>query len=303
VAVLPIPADVASTNINEDAIQRITESQWFGQANRLSPTHVEWEIIDEAARQSWKGFTTVRTNDFLRSELLFRTERRLAAERIIQQRRSCLALDGITTIDAQKFYQILSAVVPSINPVPFDLLDRSSLAKPHVHLALFVHRVIGIDPGLYILVREKSMMEAFKSHMSPDFLWSIPSGCPDHLNLFLLKKDDVQRVATSVSCGQDIAGDGVFSLGMIAEFEESIKDSGGWFYRRLFWETGIVGQILYLEAEAAGIRSTGIGCFFDDPVHETFGLHGRKFQSLYHFTIGGAVEDTRLTTEPPYTKA
>jgi hypothetical protein len=71
-------------------------------------------------------------------------------------------------------------------------------------------------------------------------------------------------------------------------------------YRRLFWETGAIGQVLYLEAEAAGIRATGIGCFFDDPVHSLLGLTGRRFQSLYHFTVGGPVEDGRLTTLPAY---
>jgi hypothetical protein len=58
--------------------------------------------------------------------------------------------------------------------------------------------------------------------------------------------------------------------------------------------------VLYLEAEAAGVRSTGIGCFFDDPVHQVFGLRDLEFQSLYHFTVGGAVDDPRLTTLPPY---
>ena len=71
-------------------------------------------------------------------------------------------------------------------------------------------------------------------------------------------------------------------------------------FRSLFWETGVIGQILYLEAEAAGVRATGIGCFFDDPVHEMFGFTGIAYQSLYHFTIGGPIEDTRLTTLPPY---
>ncbi|MCH8147584.1 MAG: hypothetical protein IH987_06250, partial [Planctomycetes bacterium] len=75
---------------------------------------------------------------------------------------------------------------------------------------------------------------------------------------------------------------------------------GGWYYRRLFWEAGMIGQVLYLEAEAAGVRSTGIGCYFDDPVHDVLGLDGMAYQSLYHFTVGGAVEDTRLTTEPAY---
>ena len=36
----------------------------------------------------------------------------------------------------------------------------------------------------------------------------------------------------------------------------------------------LVGQQLYLEAEASGIRATGIGCFFDDLTHRTFGLTG-----------------------------
>jgi hypothetical protein len=48
------------------------------------------------------------------------------------------------------------------------------------------------------------------------------------------------------------------------------------------------------------VRSTGIGCFFDDPVHAVFGLKDFAFQSLYHFTVGGYVDDPRLTTLPAY---
>jgi hypothetical protein len=73
------------------------------------------------------------------------------------------------------------------------------------------------------------------------------------------------------SCDQDIAGDGAFSLGMIADYMDSLVTYGAAFYRNLFWEAGLVGQVLYLEAEEASIRSTGIGCYFDDPVHEVFG--------------------------------
>ena len=87
---------------------------------------------------------------------------------------------------------------------------------------------------------------------------------------------------------------------MIAEFDASLAEFGPSFYRNLFWETGVVGQVLYLEAEAAGTRATGIGCFYDDPVHEVLGLQGHAFQSLYHFTVGMPVEDPRLTTENGY---
>ena len=91
-----------------------------------------------------------------------------------------------------------------------------------------------------------------------------------------------------------------FSLGMIAEFSAPIRRWGAWFYRNLFWESGVVGQVLYLEAEAAGARATGIGCYFDDPVHQLLGIRGNDFQSLYHFTVGSHVDDARLTTRPAY---
>lgn len=64
---------------------------------------------------------------------------------------------------------------------------------------------------------------------------------------------------------QDIAGDGCFSLGMVARFEPSLREKSAWMYPRLFWETGVLGQVLYLEAHAVGISATGIGCYFDDP--------------------------------------
>ena len=87
---------------------------------------------------------------------------------------------------------------------------------------------------------------------------------------------------------------------MLADFSGSLAAHGAWWYRRLFWEAGLVGQVLYLEAEAAGIRATGIGCFFDDLTHRTFDIKDDRFQVLYHFTMGGALDDARIETVPPY---
>jgi len=115
----------------------------------------------------------------------------------------------------------------------------------------------------------------------------------------LLAEGKYAQEATTVSCGQSIAGEGTFSLGMIAKFRAPVEQSP-FLYRHLFWETGMIGQVLYLEAEARGIRSTGIGCFFDDPVHEVMSLKDNEFQSLYHFTVGGPMEDGRLQTWPAY---
>ena len=97
-----------------------------------------------------------------------------------------------------------------------------------------------------------------------------------------LARGDARSLAARISCDQDIAADGFFSLGMLADFGASLQTFGPSFYRHLFWETGMVGQVLYLEAEAAGARATGIGCFYDDPLHDVLGLHGHAFQSLYY---------------------
>jgi hypothetical protein len=136
--------------------------------------------------------------------------------------------------------------------------------------------------------------------MQSDFSWTKPVGCPEDLPLVLLQEGDYRDTAKLVSCQQDIAADGAFSLGMLAQFQSSLDERGASMYPRLFWETGLIGQILYLEAEAAGIRATGIGCFFDDVMHEVLGIQGHQWQSLYHFTVGGRIEDLRIQTIPPY---
>jgi nitroreductase len=109
---------------------------------------------------------------------------------------------------------------------------------------------------------------------------------------------EVQRLARTLSCHQDIAATSAFSLGMLGDFSAPSQDA--YAYRALLREAGLIGQVLYLEAEAAGIRGTGIGCFFDDPVHQAFGLEGSRWQSVYHFTVGTPVTDTRIETGQPY---
>lgn len=215
-----------------------------------------------------------------------------SAAEIIRRRRSLLACDGKTAIPAEQFYRMLARTMP----VAWDAIPW----RPAIHFGLFVHRVEGVEPGLYAMARDAAKVEKLRDAMHAHFAWEKPPRCPDGLPLYVLERGDARQLATQVSCHQDIAGEGAFSLGMIAEYQASLVAHGPSFYRRLFWESGAIGQVLYLEAEAAGVRATGIGCFFDDPVHQVFGLRDLEFQSLYHFTVGGYVEDPRLTTLPPY---
>jgi nitroreductase len=215
---------------------------------------------------------------------------------MIQQRRSAVALDGTTGITREAFFQILMKTLPARDQIPFTTLPW----RPHVDLLLFVHRVKDVASGLYILLRDPARQETLQRQMTPGFAWTPPKASPASLPLFLLEPGDARRAAQQTSCGQQIAADGVFAAAMLAEYRAPLEALGPWFYRRLHWEAGVVGQQLYLEAEASGIRATGIGCFFDDATHRIFGIDGDRFQVLYHFTMGGPVEDLRIQSAPPY---
>lgn len=262
-----------------------------GKPNRLSTDHHAWPVIDDA------GAATARTTRAAqREEPSSRPPIRgysdLPAGNLIRKRRSAYEMDGRTSLPRDTFFRQLNAVMPG-RP-PFSALWW----HPQVHLALFAHRVDGLAPGCYLLLRDDADRTALASACRDDFAWEPVDGGPD--GLFLLAEGDFREKAKKVSCHQDIASDSCYALAMIAPFNSALEHHGPWFYKNLHWETGLIGQVLYLEAEAAGIRSTGIGCFFDDAMHEVLGLEGLQWQSLYHFTVGAPVVDLRLRTVQAY---
>jgi SagB-type dehydrogenase family enzyme len=268
---------------------------WHGHPNRLSESHVDWGVseVAEAVRKP-PGLGSLVP--FTAPERWALSTRPISLREMIRQRRSAVAMDGETRISRSTFYRILQKTLVVPGNVPFSTLPW----KPHIHLAIFVHRVDDVPSGLYLLVRDPAQRQHLEESVTNAKTWRRPAGCPESLELYQLIEGDVRQAARNISCFQEIASDGCFSLGMIAEFEPPLRRFGPWFYPRLFWEAGVIGQVLYLEAEAAGIRSTGIGCYFDDPMHELLGLKDRRYQDLYHFTVGGQIEDTRLTTLPAY---
>jgi SagB-type dehydrogenase family enzyme len=269
---------------------------WNGTPNVLSPGHVDWGLA-EVAGATHKPRTDIRRAPASNSlPRLCWEPSSVYLREVVRRRRSAVAMDAHTGITREAFYQILRKTLPGPDQVPFTLLPW----QPRVHLLLFVHRVAEVDPGLYLLVRDTEALEELHAQLSADFAWEQPEGCPDGIQLHRLVTGDARRVAAQVSCGQDIAADGCFSVAMLADFERPLSEVGPWVYPRLYWECGLIGQVLYLEAEASGIRATGIGCYFDDPVHDLLGLTGRSFQDLYHFTLGGPIDDSRLTTLPAY---
>lgn len=270
-----------------------SDSQWAGHANLLDSHPVyRWPVIDQVALATRGMPAKDRLEHVSYPPLAHSCEARAAS--IIQKRRSAQHFENKFIMDASVFFHMLDCLLD--RPiVPWDVWTYA----PRVHPIFFVHRVVGLDPGLYALPRHPEAASALRDALSLEFVWQTLDHAPAHLPLFKLLPADCRAIAATVSCHQAIARDSCFSLGMLAEFETIVK-SNPWRYRQLHWEAGLLGHVLYLEAEAAGLRGTGIGCYFDDAIHELLGMKTERFQSLYHFTVGFPFTDTRITTLPAY---
>lgn len=285
--------DIATIN---NSLKSLTDLHYEHQPNQLSNTHADWPIIDNL-------FDTLHPLPFALPEIKTGTNRSTrideqnvsctnSAQSIIRQRRSAQSFDANNSqIDLAIFLQQLQSTLPS-NAVPFNVLPYAA----QVHLAIFVHDVNGLAPGLYLWCRNDQHLALLKEQLSAEFSWEkVINDQP----LYLLQQGDFKAQAKAISCDQDIASDGAYSLGMLAKFSPLLTETPS-YYPVLFWETGLIGQVLYLQAEAFSLRGTGIGCFFDDKMHQLLGLTNDHWQVLYHFTVGHAVEDTRITTKPAY---
>ncbi|MDD2613734.1 MAG: nitroreductase family protein [Methanosarcina sp.] len=313
-AICPADETCTKSRISSIMVSTFKNLSWAGIPNSLSPEHVEWLGIEKAASAAQK-----RESDYFEkreeSEKEIKSGTRAVSllkasnsrnqldpeavplRSIIRGRRSAIEMDNSAYMEKETFYAMLQRTLPENNPI-FNTLAFGSFT----HLLLFVNRVKDLLPGLYIFLRKPEEKEKFKAAIRPDFLWEKPKNCPSDLEFYLLLEETLHSFAAQLSCAQRKVADACFTACMLSEFEEPLNRFGAWIYPYLFWECGILGQLLYLEAEANGLRGCGIGCFFDDPLHETIGLKGLEYQDLYHFAVGSPLQEIGVITLPAYEK-
>jgi SagB-type dehydrogenase family enzyme len=271
--------------INYNTLRASFNQTYLGYANQLSPTWHKWDIlnkIEEATTQK----TIIKHNTIQKH--YFPRKKSFESKDIVLNRRSAQQMDAHNSnITLEQFDTIISSVSQSLHNY-----------QASVHLVLFVHDVNELDAGLYILLRNDKHKDSLMQECKESFLWQ--KSKLKNKDLYLLKKSDYTMLSKTISCNQSIASNGAFSLGMLAQFDEQLSTYGASRYKELYWECGAIGQQLYLEATSLSLSATGIGCYLDDIFHDTLGLTNMKFQSLYHFTIGRGIFDSRLSTLKPY---
>ena len=276
-----------------------------GTPNRLSADHHDWPVISEVALAAHAPVGFAMEAADVSRVASFPSDASDAnggrpdsppARHVLRTRRSAVDMDGRTGLTRDGLWSCLLAVTPAARPTPWGVMPH----RAFVHNLYFVHRVRDVEPGLYLQVRQAAqcdfVLEAVSERFEPERVTDAPPG----VWLYRLGCEDTRMLARATSCGQDIAADGAFAVSMLAELDGAVRAHGPAAYRYLHYEAGLIGHALYLEAEALGLRATGIGCFYDDLVHQLFGWQDHTLAALYHFTVGGAVDDPRLRTAPAY---
>ena len=281
---LVVSPENVDSSLSLDSLLENTPLTHEGIANQLSPTMQHWDVIPAI-----EDATTAA--QLAQNEVTYDTLAKAPSKEsktVILERRSVHVMQKESSLISQEqFHTILNSVMNS--------LDSKENAT---HLCLMVNRVTEYEPGLYILVRNERDLQDLQEQMHDDFLWEKTQ----LENLYILEKRDLMMASKSISCSQDIASDGAFSLGMLCNFSEQLQAHGAHRYKELYWECGAIGQQLYLEATSLGLSGTGIGCFLDDMMHGLLGIKDNRYQVLYHFTIGRGNVDSRIMTKPAYQK-
>src|SRR5438034_554568 len=137
-------------------------------ANLLSGEHVRWPDIDSIHRATHKPATS--EPDARIAELLpppADPPLDLPLATLARRRRSAVDFDGETQISEECFYAMLETLLPRENRPPWNALDSS----PSVHAALLVHRVTGLEAGLYMLLRDRSVLSDLRHTLRLEWLW------------------------------------------------------------------------------------------------------------------------------------
>jgi SagB-type dehydrogenase family enzyme len=163
-----------------------------------------------------------------------------------------------------------SAMVFRHEPAPHDALRLAGeLARGHsglrrapgIELQLAVHRVKGLESGLY-------RIHADTGELSPHRLGELAGPL-------------VQACG-----GQEKAGQAAVGFLMVARLQEAAGRAGDRSYRDLLLEAGGIGQRIYLAAEATGLAARNLAAFRDDDLNRLVDLDGVR-QAVVHLTMFG----------------
>ncbi|NOX38187.1 MAG: SagB/ThcOx family dehydrogenase [Calditrichaeota bacterium] len=126
---------------------------------------------------------------------------------------------------------------------------------------VIVHRVTGLQPGVYHYAVRQHALE-------------------------VVKLGDFRRRITHAGLEQDMLGEASVVFVLAAIFDRTRSKYGERGFRYVYMEAGHISQNIYLQAVSLKLGSVCIGAFLDDKVNELIGVDGRKEAAIYLHAVG-----------------
>lgn len=216
---------------------------------------------------------------------------KLRSEKILRSFRSAEQFEMGASLSREDFFAILDKTLARCDRYPF---DRFSVA-PKVHLILFVHRVQDLQPGMYLLSRDQKSNAGLRQQLASDFEWK-PEGGP--VNFFRLQVGDFKQVTSTLWNQSELGESAIFHVMMLADFDKSVRLDLS-TYPHVFWESGMIAQVLSTEATALDHKTHHLAHFIDEQCHLMLGLRADQFRCTYMSCFGKPAE-SKTVYKPAY---
>jgi SagB-type dehydrogenase family enzyme len=260
------------------SLDQITMGPLQGQPNSLSAEEVPYYLLQGMHQstllpldiETCPKILPAQTETLRGIDLSAKPPRDTPLGYVSRKRRSGLDFDSKASMTLDDLGALLGHARVQVRADYHGSLDGKDFGRL-IYLYLYVQRVEGLSPGVYRYNPSTHQLE-------------------------LIKTGDQRERAAYLSLEQGLAAHACVAFSMIADLERAGKVFGNRGYRYAHFEAGMIGQALYLGAEALNVNATGIGAFYDDEVHKYLALSPDRGQVIYHFAVGKSVPDDRLST-------
>jgi len=177
------------------------ELRWQGRPDRLSPAPVAWPLVAAMAAAAAKPPGEGGAEDKGGFEEKIAVDGKglpsfsyppLSLRKVIRRRRSSIAMDPAFSMTREDLFRALSRTIPGPGRFPFGLPPWRQV----VDLAIYLHRVLGLDRGLYLLLRDPQHESRLRAEMRASFDWARPEGAPP--GFFRLAAGDFRDLARAL---------------------------------------------------------------------------------------------------------
>lgn len=152
-------------------------------------------------------------------------------------------------------------------------------------LGLLIDAMVGSPSRLSDAVRLHMITHAVQGHAPAAWHWSEPARQLEQARAY---GDDIRSRSRAAALDQDVVGDAaaVFVLGIDRERFAADAAGAARGYRHAFIEAGLLGERLYLRAQALGLGVCAVGAFYDDEAAVLVGADPAR-EWIVHFAAVG----------------